>query len=565
MSSANEHEISMQGPGTGHRRGLSSSSQAHKSTGVDETIMGECWIPAYLERTRYAQKLRDAYSAQKRSIRDNGNNSGLTGSIWNRSSNARIAPSHRGMTYDIIESNPPQEERLTPLPSRLSSTDKSQGLDLLSEGTEVRYNGITGKVDLEAASVRSDYPMSPQVGIYYYEITIRQKSKDCAVAIGFSSAKSSLERLPGWEPESWAYHGDDGKAFYGSQQGQSYSHTFGQGDTIGCGVDFNKGQAFFTKNGTDLGPAFRELDLPSTAIFPCISMKKYNGTLITINFGQHPFVFDMRKKMEEEMSDVNLLIEKTKTNKLHPDHATEYGFTQELIAQFLSHGGYIETAKEFSRQVQKQQKALHQQQSSAPELQNPETPDARPRQQIRQAILKGDIDTALANVQEYFPDVLPEFPQILFQLKCRKFLELVLKAAELDKSRHPVVGHRQSTNGEGSHPSAVDDVFDQAMELDDEQQSSMHANGKARMESNLSDSSEYNKITAEALHYGRSLREEYADQTIEQDKMLHDIFSLMPYYDPKPSQNGHLLDPDGRTKVAEELNSAILSKSLFEY
>lgn len=564
---AQEHDMTMYGSGSGHRRGPSFSSQPRGTSGADETSMDECWMPAYLEKTRYAKKLRDAQDARKRNLRDQDvSNTGLIGSIWNRPSNARIAPSHRGMTYDIIESNPPHEDDITPLPSRLSATDKSQGLDISSDGLEVRYNGVTGKVDLEAASVRSDYPMSPQVGIYYYEITIRQKSKDCAVAVGFSSAKSSLERLPGWEPESWAYHGDDGKAFYGSQQGQTYSQTFGQGDTIGCGIDFNKGQSFFTKNGTELGPAFKELDLPSTPIFPCISMKKYNGTLIAINFGRHPFVFDMRKRMEEETGFVNQLIEKTKTNKLHPDHATEYAFTQELVAQFLSHGGYIETAKEFSQQVQEQQKALHnQQQSSSPVLQNPETPDARPRQQIRQAILKGDIDLALASTQEYFPNVLPEFPQILFQLKCRKFLELVLKAAELDKSRSPIMKHRQSTNGEGSHSSAVDDVFDQAMELDDEQQSSLNGNGKTPIESNVSNNAEYNQITAEALQYGRGLREEYADQTVEQDKMLHDIFSLMPYYDPKPSQNGHLLDPDGRTKVAEDLNSAILSMSPFHY
>jgi hypothetical protein len=75
------------------------------------------------------------------------------------------------------------------------------------------------------------------------------------IGIGFSSSKASVERLPGWEQESWAYHGDDGKSFFGESQGQGrpYGPTFGANDTVGCGVNFATGCAFFTKNGVFLG------------------------------------------------------------------------------------------------------------------------------------------------------------------------------------------------------------------------------------------------------------------------------------------------------------------------
>ena len=75
------------------------------------------------------------------------------------------------------------------------------------------------------------------------------------IGIGFSSHKASVERLPGWEQESWAYHGDDGKSFFGEGQGQGrpYGPMFGANDTVGCGVNFSTGRAFFTKNGIFLG------------------------------------------------------------------------------------------------------------------------------------------------------------------------------------------------------------------------------------------------------------------------------------------------------------------------
>ena len=62
-----------------------------------------------------------------------------------------------------------------------------------------------------------------------------------------------MNRLPGWEPESWGYHGDDGNAFCSHGPGKSYGPQFTANDVIGCGVNFNNRSAFFTKNGVHLG------------------------------------------------------------------------------------------------------------------------------------------------------------------------------------------------------------------------------------------------------------------------------------------------------------------------
>ena len=62
-----------------------------------------------------------------------------------------------------------------------------------------------------------------------------------------------MSRAPGWEPDSWAYHGDDGNSFAAQNAGKVYGPPFTTGDTIGCGVNFRTGTAFFTKNGMHLG------------------------------------------------------------------------------------------------------------------------------------------------------------------------------------------------------------------------------------------------------------------------------------------------------------------------
>lgn len=126
------------------------------------------------------------------------------------------------------------------------------GLELLADGTEARFVGVTKTQD-EAAAVRSDHPMPKQCGIYYYEVTILSRGKDGLIGIGFSSRKATLNRLPGWEAESWAYHGDDGYVFACTASGKAYGPRFAAQDVIGCGVNFRTGSAFFTKNGNYLG------------------------------------------------------------------------------------------------------------------------------------------------------------------------------------------------------------------------------------------------------------------------------------------------------------------------
>ena len=104
----------------------------------------------------------------------------------------------------------------------------------------------------------------------------------------------NLNRLPGWELNSFGYHADDGNCFNQSGTGTSYGPKFTTGDIIGCGLNFSERNAFFTKNGAFLGIAFRDL---KGVFFPTVGMRSV-GEIVETNFGQKPFRFDIEGYVE---------------------------------------------------------------------------------------------------------------------------------------------------------------------------------------------------------------------------------------------------------------------------
>ena len=95
---------------------------------------------------------------------------------------------------------------------------------------------------------------------------------------------------------------------------------------------------------------------------------------LSVNFGQRPFVFDIDSMMavctfgvpvwysalitcQSEKANILQEIRATSLATLHPS-ADESTLLKELVAQFLVHDGYIETAKAFAAEVQTETTAL---------------------------------------------------------------------------------------------------------------------------------------------------------------------------------------------------------------
>ena len=99
-----------------------------------------------------------------------------------------------------------------------------------------------------------------------------------------------LSRLPGWDPHSFGYHGDDGNMFPGRGNGTLYGPTFTKGnmftgcrsrstfrtadDTIGCYWNRAERVIGYTKNGIHLGVAFKEVD--EAILFPTVGFRTTN-------------------------------------------------------------------------------------------------------------------------------------------------------------------------------------------------------------------------------------------------------------------------------------------------
>jgi len=137
---------------------------------------------------------------------------------------------------------------------------------------------------------------------------------------------------------------------------------------------------------------------------------------------------------------------------------------------------------------------------------------------------------------------------------------MIRQGAELHNSS--TTNGTKKSNGHGGD--WYDDVINHEMELDDNQNQN---NSWDRMdtEEGPAHQIEYQKLLEETINYGKELQAEFKDDPRrEVTKALGDAFSLIAYEDPLNAKEvSHLLDPNGRVAVAEELNSAILRESYF--
>ncbi|KAG8812634.1 hypothetical protein FRC17_001927 [Serendipita sp. 399] len=406
---------------------------------------------------------------------------------------------------------------LISIPTQWSETDKSPHLIVSPNGRDVTFNGHASSLDTrDAAAVRAECPIPAACGIYYYEVKVVDRGNKGQISIGFATKDLQLSKLPGWEPGSWGYHGDDGLSFSGQpRSGAEFGPRFGTGDTIGCGINFLDHNAFYTKNGTWIGTVFS--DLPDRDVYPALGLRTSNEH-VQANFGGSPFLFDIdayvaqvKLKAWKDVQNHTLVrsridpggteyllqsverpirvhSEDGRSRAIREQDESLKGATADMVFDYLISQGYATTAKRFREQLV-QRIASHSTAMSTHTVPHPPVDeasmevDARGKTQqsrfsdmdqrafIMKAIIQGDIETAISIMQTKYPSSLTYDEGIVyFRLRCRRFVELSLEAYEA-KRRVTKEPEALTRGGTGAGHVASEGAF--AMDLDDDELSAI--------------------------------------------------------------------------------------------
>lgn len=143
--------------------------------------------------------------------------------------------------------------------------------------------------------------------------------------------------------------------------------------------------------------------------------------------------------------------------------------------------------------------------------------------------------------------MLVENELVYFKLKCRRFIEMVRKAAEIRL-------HYEGKKANGVDASQAMDVDTNGAEIGGWE--SMDTEEGAEHLDELQD------LERDVIEYGQQLQAEYrGDPRKEVQKTLEDIWSLMAYPNPlREPKVAHLMDNKERSTAAEMVNSMILRK-----
>ncbi|KAL5290178.1 RANBP10 family protein [Megaselia abdita] len=497
---------------------------------------------------------------------------------------------------------PNVNENETPLPRSWSPVDKCNSIGLSQQNLRVHYKGA-GKTHSDAASVRTAHPIPAACGLYYFEVKIISKGKNGYMGIGLTSQNFKMNRLPGWDKQSYGYHGDDGNSFCSSGNGQPYGPTFTTGDVIGCGVNLVNNTCFYTKNGIDLGIAFK--DLPSK-LYPTVGLQT-PGEEVDANFGQEPFQFDQIEDMIKQMRA------ETKSAIYNFPMPSNQGdptaLLHKMVSSYLVHNGYSTTVEEFAKTTEQNY--------------SEEISSIKNRQKILKLVMSGRMGQAIEHTLRSYPGLLENNKNLLFMLKCRQFIEMVNgsdvesnSSSKTSSNQTSVIQSTKSYQNGSQNNSKINKSSDCEQDSyenkkykndsneiitnsniissktndfinDVEMESVNNGNGHVangnfnkngfsdnyvntidldeEMDIDLAHSSKKNGSGFERiLEFGRELSQmgqqlEKESKMSEQDRqMLEDAFSLIAYKNPWSSPLGWQLCPSKRENVCAALNSAIL-------
>uniref|UniRef100_A0A383VPB8 B30.2/SPRY domain-containing protein n=1 Tax=Tetradesmus obliquus TaxID=3088 RepID=A0A383VPB8_TETOB len=297
-------------------------------------------------------------------------------------------------------------------PDAFNTAQHGPGLEIGKDKLSIRYVG-DGRHDNDVGSIQGNRPVPTQQLLYYFELTVVDQGELGRIAIGFTEKSFKLTRQPGWEASSYGYHGDDGRKFYHSEKGEEYGPKWSAGDTVGACLHFERQEIFFTKNGTRLKTAFR--NVRPQQLYPTIGLHSKNEHVV-VNFGGSPFKFDLEGLLAEEREQQAAAVQRM---------SVAASDAHQIVRSYLLFHGYGATLAAFDAAA------------GAEGIAQPmcEGDDAEPmsatlatRQAVRGAIMAGQLVPAMELLRQQCPGLLggsAVADEVQFHMSCQQFIELI--------------------------------------------------------------------------------------------------------------------------------------------
>ncbi|KAL0437929.1 UNVERIFIED_CONTAM: Ran-binding protein M [Sesamum latifolium] len=286
------------------------------------------------------------------------------------------------------------EEEEEESPTELDTVNSSGGFSVVGpDKLSLLYPSVNlHGHDVGVAQANRAAPMKRL--LYYFEIHVKNAGSKGQIAIGFTTSAFRLRRQPGWEANSYGYHGDDGMLYRGHGKGDTFGPTYTTGDTVGGGINYATQEFFFTKNGVVVGSVYKDVKGP---VIPTVAVHSQNEE-VTVNFGKDPFVFDLKAYEAEQRAKQQIKID----NITIPQDAS-YG----IVRSYLQHYGYEETLKLFDIAGQSTVPPI----SLVPENGFSEEDSMyalNQRRTLRQLIKSGKIDETFSTLRKWYPQIVED-------------------------------------------------------------------------------------------------------------------------------------------------------------
>ncbi|XP_074273334.1 ran-binding protein M homolog [Silene latifolia] len=310
------------------------------------------------------------------------------------------------------QTSPESDTDDEPLPTELNTINSSGGFLVVStDKLSLRYPSVNLHGH-DVGAVQSNRPAPAKRLVYYFEMKVVNAGSKGQMSIGFTTDSFKMRRQPGWEANSYGYHGDDGLLYRGQGKGEPFGPTFTMGDVVGGGINYSSQEVFFTKNGVIVGTVYKDM---KSQLFPTVAVHSQNEE-VTVNFGKEPFLFDIKAYEAQERLKQQSMIE-----KITLPQDVSYG----IVRSYLLHYGYEGTLNVFDMANN----------NSVPPIAIPQENGfveqdsmyaLNHRKTLRQMIRSGQIDAVFGKLYELYPQIIQDDKSpVCFLLHCQKFIELV--------------------------------------------------------------------------------------------------------------------------------------------